>query len=132
MQDSRMKPPSDVIYVAASEHERLFNLSVHSVAPAAVALREGLARAIVVGEDEAPRAFARLHSTVAYAGPGARRRTSVTLVTPAEADIDAGRVSILTPMGAALFGRVPGARFDWPWTSGPRLTGTILSVRAPI
>lgn len=57
---------------------------------------------------------------------GAARR--LRLVMPGEADADAGRVSILTPMGAGLIGLRKGQSIDWPYRSGETRTLTILEV----
>jgi regulator of nucleoside diphosphate kinase len=46
----------------------------------------------------------------------------VRLVLPAEADLDAGRISILTPVGAGLIGMRAGDEIDWPCPDGrPRI-----------
>lgn len=74
---------------------------------------------------------ARLHSAVAFPddvvtmgafvefvdeGSGARR--VVQLVYPSEADIAAGRISILTPVGAGLIGLREGQSILWPDRDG--------------
>ena len=53
------------------------------------------------------------------------------LVLPAEADVDAGRVSILTPIGAGLIGLTSGQSIDWPYPNGDTRTLKILSVTRP-
>ena len=60
---------------------------------------------------------------------GATRR--LRLVLPAEADVDAGRVSILTPMGAGLIGLRTGQAIDWPYPNGEIRTLKILKVARP-
>ena len=42
----------------------------------------------------------------------------VQLVLPANANIAKGRISILTPMGAALYGLADGANISWPDLDG--------------
>ncbi len=129
MRPHKMASPSAAIYVAASEQERLHNLADASAEPGAALLREELARAIVVGED-APQAFVRLDSTIEYAEPASGRRRTLTLVVPGRANIDEHRISVLSPIGAALLGLVPGASFNWPTGAGTERIGTIISVRA--
>ena len=58
---------------------------------------------------------------------GATRR--VKLVLPSEADIDAGRVSILTSVGAGLIGLRKGQSIDWPRPNGGPRVLRILNVR---
>ena len=40
--------------------------------------------------------------------------TPVGVVLPADANIEKGRISILTPMGAALYGLGEGHTIRWP------------------
>ena len=58
---------------------------------------------------------------------GARR--TVELVYPPEADISAGRISILTPIGAGLIGMREGHSILWPDREGHERRLTILTVR---
>lgn len=60
---------------------------------------------------------------------GTTRR--VELVLPGDADIDAGRISILTPVGAGLIGLAKGQSIDWPCPSGRPRVLRILSVGRP-
>lgn len=129
MRPHKTASPSAAIYVAASEHERLHNLAEASAEPGAALLREELARAIVVGEEDAPQAFVRLDSTIEYAESTSGRRRTLTLVPPGQANIDEHRISVLSPIGAALLGLVPGASFNWPTGAGTARIGTIISVR---
>ena len=60
---------------------------------------------------------------------GATRQ--LRLVLPGEVDVDAGRVSILTPIGAALIGLRKGQSIEWPYPSGDTRTLKILKVIRP-
>lgn len=61
---------------------------------------------------------------------GTTRR--VRLVLPADADIDAGRISILTPVGAGLIGLAKGQSIDWPCPDGrPRVLRILNASRPP-
>ncbi len=53
----------------------------------------------------------------------------VTLVYPKNADISAGRVSILTPVGAGLIGLREGQTILWPDREGHERELTIVRVR---
>lgn len=53
------------------------------------------------------------------------------LVLPAEADVDSGRVSILTPIGAGLIGLKKGQSIEWPYPSGETRMLKILKVTRP-
>lgn len=60
---------------------------------------------------------------------GERRR--VQLVLPAEADIAAGRVSILSPVAAGLIGLKTGQSIDWPSPGGRMRVLRILDATRP-
>jgi regulator of nucleoside diphosphate kinase len=55
-------------------------------------------------------------------------RREVTLVYPGMADIDAGRISILVPVGTALLGLRKGQSIDWELPSGERQRYRIVGV----
>ena len=55
----------------------------------------------------------------------------VTLVYPPEADVEAGRISVLTPIGAALIGLSVGQSISFETPSGERHSLTVLSVSEP-
>ena len=53
------------------------------------------------------------------------------LVMPGEANIARGRVSILTPMGAALYGLAAGHSIEWPDLQGEYRPIRIVRVTPP-
>jgi regulator of nucleoside diphosphate kinase len=54
----------------------------------------------------------------------------VTLAYPDAADIDAGRISVLTPIGAALIGLSVGQSIEWQTPAGGWRSLTVLGVAA--
>jgi regulator of nucleoside diphosphate kinase len=52
----------------------------------------------------------------------------VTLVYPHEADLDAGKISVLTPVGAALIGLSVGQSIEWQAPTGGWRSLTVLRV----
>jgi regulator of nucleoside diphosphate kinase len=68
-------------------------------------------------------------SIVEFSSDAGQRR--VTLVYPVEADIAEGRISILTPIGAALIGLSQGQSIAWTARDGRRHRLTVLEVRQP-
>jgi regulator of nucleoside diphosphate kinase len=62
--------------------------------------------------------YVRLNSCVTFIDEKTRRRRDVQLVLPANANIAKGRISILTPMGAALYGLAEGSCITWPDLDG--------------
>ena len=100
------------IIVGGTEELRLSALAtaaelVGGAESGAQALLAEMGRAHVVADSEVPRNVVRMNSFVEFEIDG-RDQRPVRLVFPAEADISRGKVSILTPIGAALIGLMPG------------------------
>jgi regulator of nucleoside diphosphate kinase len=81
-------------------------------------LLEEIERAELHGPDEMLDSYARLNSWVTFTDEKTRRVREVKLVLPADANIAEGRISILTPIGAALYGLADGACISWPDLDG--------------
>ncbi len=73
-------------------------------APHLRTLQEELTSAVIVPEGEVPEEIVGMGSTVQYRNSLTGAVASATLVFPAEADADKGKVSVLAPLGAALIG----------------------------
>lgn len=74
-----------------------------------------LERARVVDDGKLPNSVVRMDSTVTYMIDGRSRRT-VRVVYPGTADLEHQRISVLTPVGAALIGMSAGQSI---WFQGP-------------
>ncbi|WP_296453102.1 GreA/GreB family elongation factor [Phenylobacterium sp.] len=96
------------MYVTEDDHERLTNLAGTTDTRGARLLAEEMERAVIVDEGEAPRPFVRLNSKVAFTDLTSGRTRVVEVVPPDAADIDRDRLSVLTPVGAALIGLPAG------------------------
>lgn len=59
-----------------------------------------------------------MHATVEFSDTASGAKRTVQLVYPREADIAAGRISILTPIGAGLIGLHEGQSIIWPDRKG--------------
>ncbi|MCT8974769.1 nucleoside diphosphate kinase regulator [Microbaculum marinisediminis] len=90
-------------------------------------LRE-IERATVVPAGSLPAHVVSIGSSVTYRDNALDRVQSVTLVMPADADIGAKRVSVLTPIGAALIGLSEGAEISWATRGGEVRWLTVLEV----
>ncbi len=110
-----MKSHLPPIVISAADHERLAAIAEPAARrdlEAAEALLAELDRADVVADDAVPADVVRMGSTVTFRADGGAAQT-VTLVYPQEADIDAMRISVLTPVGAALVGMKRGETINW-------------------
>ncbi len=91
-------------------------------------LQQELDRAKVCEPKAMPKGVVTLNRWLQYAddhSPDVRR---VQLVLPKDADIDAGRVSILSYVGAGLIGLKEGQSINWPDTSGVARKLTLVKV----
>jgi regulator of nucleoside diphosphate kinase len=97
----------------------------HKTMPVAQFLGQELDRARVVKQTN--KRIVRLGSRVLYHDLSKAAPTEITLVMPHDSDIKRFRVSVLTPIGAALIGLEEGERitFSMPWTG----TRTVAVVR---
>lgn len=121
----RRLPP---VALTASDVEVLDGLLASGApTPARTLLEAELSRAAVVS-DAAARGAARLGDWVEYRTDDDGPVRRVQLVLPFAADIDQNRVSVLSPVGAALIGLKAGARFEWTDTRGRRHRLQLLSV----
>jgi regulator of nucleoside diphosphate kinase len=92
-------------------------------------LADELDRAMVAAPGTLRPDVVTMHSEVEYRDEvtGEVRRT--TLVYPGEEDFDAGRISVLTPVGAALLGLSEGQSMEWQAPTGGRRKVTVRQVR---
>lgn len=115
--ERRRKP---AITITRTDLERLSRLAESASARNPVVadqLFAELDRARVVEDDRIAADVVGMGSTVRFTTDAGEART-VTLVFPGEADIAEGKVSILTPIGAALIGLSPGKSIDWKARDG--------------
>jgi regulator of nucleoside diphosphate kinase len=94
-------------------------------------LLEEIDRAELYQEKALPNDAISLGSNVEYVDERSGRIHKVQLVLPAQANISDGRVSIITPIGAALYGLRAGSVIDWPDVAGNSRRLRILKVLQP-
>ena len=101
------------IKVGAQDHEELIELALKALgrAPGATLLLEEMERAKVV--DKAPTKVVAMNSAVEFEYDG-RHYRDYHLVYPNSANFADGRISVLTPVGAALIGVGEGDTMWWP------------------
>ncbi|MEO8320962.1 MAG: nucleoside diphosphate kinase regulator [Bradyrhizobium sp.] len=122
------------IKIRQAESKRLAHLaeaSAETVPATAEFLAREIERATVV-PDTAPLAgIVGMESEVTFRDDATGLQKQVTLVYPNAADIDAGRVSVLTPIGAALIGLSAGQAISFETPSGEQRSLTVLGVCGP-
>ena len=86
-----------------------------------------LERADVVPDSAMPSDVIRIGSIIEFEVDDGRR-LKVQLALPKNADIVAGRISVLTPVGAALIGLSPGQLMKWTGNDGKERVLKVLAV----
>ncbi|NNM71494.1 nucleoside diphosphate kinase regulator [Enterovirga aerilata] len=119
------------ITLSAQDYEalsRLVSSAEHTMPDVAAFLQGELDRAHVLPRGRRAPGHVAMGSRLSYRDETTGRVQHVTLVHPPEADISQGRVSVLTPIGAALIGLKAGDGIDWTTRSGDVRHLTVLEV----
>jgi regulator of nucleoside diphosphate kinase len=125
------RPP---IHLIDSEAERLGNLALAAEArlpEVAVLLLREIERAAVHGVENFPQGVVRMGARVDFIDEGSGAHRTVELVYPPDADIAAGKLSILSLVGAGLIGLAEGQTIRWPDRSGAERVLRIEKVTPP-
>lgn len=83
-------------------------------------LREELDRAVILPAEVVLPNVARVGSTFTVRDLDNDERDTFTLVWPEQANVDAGRLSVLTPLGTAVIGYARGDEIVWNMPGGQR------------
>lgn len=121
-------PEMPEIVVSQNDQQRLTVLAMDALNRSPDVASELIAemeRARVV--PDVPSSAVQMGSTVTYKADDGRERR-VTLVFPGEADIGAGKISILTPIGTALIGLSEGQSIAWTARDGAERHLTVVKV----
>jgi len=135
MSTSSRRPEADdrpEIFLTPAEHEALSRLvgEFETTGPTGL-LQQELERATVCEADDLPPDTVGLNRWLHYVDGGGAEPRRIRIVLPAEADIDAGRVSVLSYVGAGLIGLTEGQSITWPDPGGRlrRLTPVLVEAR---
>jgi regulator of nucleoside diphosphate kinase len=97
----------------------------------AASLVDELDRAHVLAKGRRPIDVVCMGSEVEFRDDTTGRIQKVSLVYPGEADIEQGKISVLTPIGTALIGLAVGQSINWETRNGDLKRLTVLKVREP-
>lgn len=116
------------IVVSSADYERLTDLagaSLERLPEVAQELLDEMERAKIVDEAKLPTDVVRMGSTVTFTSDDGHTRT-LKLVWPVDESLDEHRISVMTPVGAALIGLGIGQSISWTARDGKphRLTVT--------
>jgi regulator of nucleoside diphosphate kinase len=120
------------IKIRQADIERLAQLA-EATAETSPATAEFLAgeveRATVIPDTTPLAGIVAMESEVIFRDDTTGVQKHVTLVYPKAANIEAGRISVLTPIGAALIGLSAGQTISFVTPSGERRSLTVVEVR---
>ena len=122
------QPP---IQIRESDADRVTNLAIAAegrLPQVAALLLSELDRATVVPDAELPHEIVAMQSTVGFVDEASGVERLLKLVYPPEADIEAGRISILSLVGAGLIGLKQGQSIMWPDRAGNQRRLRIIDV----
>jgi len=91
-------------------------------------LDELLSRAAIVAPDAIPKDVVTMNSRVVCTLDGEAAPREWTLAYPDDADLAAGRLSVLSPIGQALLGARAGKTVDYPLPNGSAQRVTIVDI----
>ena len=122
------------IKIRRADMERLAQLAeaAAETSPATAEFLAGEIERATVVPDTAPLAgVVAMESEVIFRDDATGIQKQVILVYPKAANIEAGRISVLTPIGAALIGLSAGQAISFATPSGELKSLTVLEVRQP-
>jgi regulator of nucleoside diphosphate kinase len=124
----RNKP---ALMLSAEDYERLSALADaarNAMPDLAAELADEIGRARVLAKGEQAKDTVRMNSLVKFRDDTTKVVREVTLVYPHEANIDLGKISVMTPIGTALIGVSAGQSITWETRGGETRQLTVLSV----
>jgi regulator of nucleoside diphosphate kinase len=129
MSNLRTEPPPITLNTADSERLlRLAEIARRRFPQAAAFLAREVERASVVDSWQTLPGLVTMGSEVEFRDDTTGQVRRVTLVDPHEADATAGKISVLTPIGAALIGLSVSQSIEWETTLGEWRSLTVLRV----
>ena len=123
-----LRPP---LLMSEQDHAKLLGLAAVSARRnplVARLLQEEADRAELVPAGQVPPGVVAVGSVVEFRDANTGEARQVQVVLPGQADIDEGRISVLSLVGAGLMGLSEGHSIDWPMQDGRLRRLTVLRV----
>jgi regulator of nucleoside diphosphate kinase len=121
------------IIVSDADYERLTSLAtaaLERLPEVAQELLSEMERAKIVQAQQVPADVVRMGSTVTFQSDDGHKRR-LTLVYPVDEDVTLHKISVMTPVGAALIGLGEDQSISWTARDGRRHELTVLKVENP-
>ena len=114
-----MKTDTNPVILCEEDYNKLSHLlNLQSAATDEMTLAYEVSRAIVVKNNAFPHNTIRIGSHVTVLDIDTSKEKDFQIVMPGEADVKAQKISVLSPMAAAIIGFRAGEEVTWKMPSG--------------
>lgn len=114
-----MKTDTNPVILCEEDYNKLSHLlNLQAAATDEMTLAYEVSRAIVVKNNAFPHNTIRIGSHVTVMDAATNKEKSFRIVMPGEADVKAQKVSVLSPMAAAIIGFREGEAVTWKMPAG--------------
>lgn len=123
------KPP---IHISEADYDVIADLALqmeHRAPALAKQFLDEINRAKIHPAGKVPTDAVTIGSEVEFLDDSTGEKRRLKLVLPVDADFEAGRLSIMTPVGAGLIGMTVGREISWPTPDGRPRVLRILEVK---
>ena len=135
VQETTRVPDAPPIHISEADYDRIADLALrleHSSPGLSRLILEEIDRAEIHGTESLPNDVVAIGSEVEFLDTTTGKQRRVQLVWPSQADIEEGRISVMTPVGAGLIGMRVGQEISWPRPDGRARVLKILKVKQPL
>ena len=123
------KPP---IHISEADYDVIADLALqmeHRAPALAKQFLDEINRAKIHPAGKVPTDAVTIGSEVEFLDDSTGEKRRLKLVLPVDADFEAGRLSVMTPVGAGLIGMTVGREISWPTPDGRPRELRILEVK---
>ena len=123
------KPP---IHISEADYDVIADLALqmeHRAPALAKQFLDEINRAKIHPAGTVPTDAVTIGSEVEFLDDSTGEKRRLKLVLPVDADFEAGRLSVMTPVGAGLIGMTVGREISWPTPDGRPRVLRILEVK---
>ena len=123
------KPP---IHISEADYDVIADLALqmeHRAPALAKQFLDEINRAKIHPAGKVPADAVTIGSEVEFLDDSMGEKRRLKLVLPVDADFEAGRLSVMTPVGAGLIGMTVGREISWPTPDGRPRVLRILEVK---
>lgn len=117
------------ITMTVTDYQQILSLVQNHSSELSLMLEDELNRAHIIQDHQLPTDVVGMNSQVHFLDLETGKESTVTLVYPPDANIQENKISILTPVGAALIGLRIGQIIQWPFPNGKDKKIQVLAVR---